>query len=347
VALHPSWLCPTTDDRERFIDMQHRLRTARLVTIACCGALMLSLAPRAGWPIVAFGGATVLIVVVGGARLERRRRPELWVFVSAVLNLQLTITACAVVAGGPRTGVSCLLAAPVLMVGARFSNRGLVIGAPISAVLVLAATVGVDPAYAVQHPESVIAPLALVIITGVYVSPLVASDVRHRANSTLDALTGLLNLRALEGRFAEVTEQATLNGQQVSVVAADIDHFKAINDEHGHAAGDLVLREIAHAFRQNLRTFELLYRIGGEEFLLLLPGASSSDAAQIAESLRQAVAKARPLGLALTCSFGVATAQGHIDAKTLTAQADAALYRAKGHGRNRVEFQNPAAAVAA
>ena len=196
-------------------------------------------------------------------------------FASAVLNLQLTITACAVLAGGPRTAMTCLLAAPVLMVGARFSRRGLVVGAPISAVLVLVATLGVHPGCCFHHPEAVIVPLALVIITAVYLGPLVASDMRHRTNSTLDALTGLLNLRALDGRFAEVAEQAALNGQPVSVVAADIDHFKAINDEHGHAAGDLVLREIADTFRQTLRTFELLYRIGGEEFLLLLPGASA------------------------------------------------------------------------
>ena len=200
---------------------------------------------------------------------------------------------------------------------------------------------------ALHHPEAVIVPLALVIITAVYLGPLVASDMRHRTNSTLDALTGLLNLRALDGRFAEVVEQAALNGQPVSVVAADVDHFKAINDEHGHAAGDLVLREIAYIFRQTLRTFELLYRIGGEESSCFCsPGASAGEAARIAESLREAVARARPLGRSLTCSFGAATAEGEIDAKTLTAQADAALYRAKHHGRNRVEVHHTMALAA-
>jgi diguanylate cyclase (GGDEF)-like protein len=131
------------------------------------------------------------------------------------------------------------------------------------------------------------------------------------------------------------------------VVAADVDYFKAINDEHGHAAGDLVLREIADAMRKSLRTFELLYRIGGEEFLLLLPGASGDDAARVAETLRKAVEAVYPLGVLLTCSFGVATARDNVDAKALTEQADAALYRAKRGGRNRVEFQPPAVAVAA
>jgi diguanylate cyclase (GGDEF)-like protein len=347
VSLHPSWLCPTASDRERFIDMQDRLRTARLVTIACGVALMASLFSNGGWLIPAFGSAMVLIVVLGGSRLERRRRPELWVFSSTVLNIQLMITFAAVLTGGPRTMIACLLAAPVLMVGSRFSNRGLAIGTPISAALVLVSTLAVDPAYVASHPDSVVVPLALVIIAAAYLSPLVASDVRHRASSTLDSLTGLLNVRALQARFAEVAEQAALNGQPVSVVALDIDRFKAINDEHGHAAGDRVLREIADALRQSMRTFELLYRIGGDEFLLLLPGAADADAARIAEGLRAAVARTRPLGLPLTCSFGVATAQLDIDVKTLTGQADAALYRAKRDGRNRVVSQERVAVAVA
>jgi diguanylate cyclase (GGDEF)-like protein len=347
VIPNPSWLCPTASDRERFLDMQNRVRVARLFTIVCGVGLIISLVPRAGWLILPVGSVMLLIVAVGGARLDRRRRPELWVFVSTVLNCQLVITVAVVLTGGPRTGLSCLLAAPVLMVGARFSSRGLLVGAPISIALVLAATVGVDPDYVWRNPESVMIPLALVITTAGYLIPLVASDVRHRANSTLDALTGLLNRRGLEARFAEVAEQAALNGQPVSVVAVDVDHFKEVNDEHGHACGDLALRGIADALRQSLRTFELLYRIGGDEFLLLLPGASGEDAARIAESLRQAVAGAHPLEVALTCSFGVATSQAGGDSNALASQADAALYRAKRDGRNRVELQHhsPATAV--
>jgi diguanylate cyclase (GGDEF)-like protein len=336
-----SWLCPTAAHRERFLDMQDRVRTARLLTIGCCLALTLVFLQRGGWPVVGLCGVMLMVVVAGSTRLERRRRPELWVFVSTVLNIQVLIAVGAVWLGGPRTAVSCLLAVPVLMVGARFSNRGLLIGAPISGLLVLATTVGVDPGYVWRHPASVGVPLTLVIITAAYLSPLVASDVRNRANSTLDALTGVLNLRALETRFAEVADQAAANGQPVSVVAADIDHFKQINDTHGHAAGDIVLREVAYALRHSLRTFELLYRIGGEEFLLLLPGATSQDAAQIAETMRRAVIEARPLDLPITCSFGVTTSQYSIDPKTLAGQADSALYDAKRAGRNRVQQYEP------
>jgi diguanylate cyclase (GGDEF)-like protein len=98
----------------------------------------------------------------------------------------------------------------------------------------------------------------LVLCAAAYVSPLVESDVRHRADSTLDQLTGLLNRRAFDLRFAEVSEQAALSAQPVSVVLADIDRFKTVNDEHGHGVGDAVLRDIAHVLRGSLRSFELL-----------------------------------------------------------------------------------------
>jgi diguanylate cyclase (GGDEF)-like protein len=342
-----SWLCPTADHRERFLDMQERVRTARLVTIICGVALMFIFSARGGWPIVAFGTSMLLVVLLGGMHLDRRARPELWVFFTTVLNIQLLLTVAAVLTGGPRTPLPCLLAGPVLMVGARFSNRGLIVGAPISAILVLVSTVGVDPTFAARHVEAVAVPLLLVLITAAYVSPMVTSDLRHRADSTLDPLTGLLNRRSLTMRLEEVSEQAAVNSQPVSVVALDVDRFKAINDEHGHEAGDVALREIADALRGELRTFELLYRVGGDEFILLLPGASLDDATQLAEKLREAVARAQPIGETVTCSCGVATALGRTDAKALMRRADAALYRAKHRGRNRVEADEHFGAAAA
>ena len=333
-----SWLCPTPNHRERFLDMQERLRTARVVTLAALSATAVVVGATGGWPMLVAAAVAVIAVAIGGARLERRRRPELWVFVSTILVLQLVLALGAALSGGPRSLAPNLLAIPVLMVAARFSNRGLVVGAPVSALLVLAVTLGIDPSYVVAHPASLLVPLTLALCAAVYVSPLVASDVRHRADSTLDQLTGLLNRRALELRFAEIAEQAALTEQPVSVVLADLDHFKSINDEHGHGVGDAVLRDVAYAMRRSLRTFELLYRLGGEEFALLLPGAAEDDAARIAESLRAAIEELETAGLHVTCSFGVATARGErIALDSLVAHADAALYTAKRGGRNRVE----------
>jgi diguanylate cyclase (GGDEF)-like protein len=345
---HGSWLCPTLDHRERFLEMHARLRAARLLTIAIGGVLMITVLPHASWILSVLFFAMLAVVAIGGSGLHRRRRPELWVFGSAVLNLQLVLAAFATITGGPRTSATCLLAIPVIMMAARFNNRGLVVGAPISAALIVAVTVGVDPRYVIDNPESVGVPLTLVACIVAYISPLVTSDVRHRAASTLDELTGLLNRRGLQARFVEVAQQAALTRSPVSLVSIDIDHFKLVNDEHGHAVGDAVLQHIASTLRQELRSFELLYRIGGEEFLLLLPGSDQQMATQIAATLRAAVEGLRPSDLLVTCSFGVATAYGDAIAfAPLMKAVDGALYDAKRLGRNRVEPHAPVLSTAA
>jgi diguanylate cyclase (GGDEF)-like protein len=152
----------------------------------------------------------------------------------------------------------------------------------------------------------------------------------------------MLNRRALEQRLQELTAQATVTGQPVAVIAADLDHFKRINDEQGHSEGDAVLVDTAYRIRKALRAFDLAYRIGGEEFLVLLPGATTADAAAIAETLRAAVADSGRV----TISCGVASADGKgLDRTRLLADADEALYAAKARGRDQVVTARAAAAV--
>ncbi len=123
------------------------------------------------------------------------------------------------------------------------------------------------------------------------------------------------------------------------MIVTDIDHFKAINDSFGHAAGDAVLKDVAYALRKALRAFDLVYRIGGEEFVVLLPGAEVEAATRLAEELR-AVVSSTTLGDGhdVTMSFGVsATRPGAAwDYVSQFAFADAELYRAKAEGRDRV-----------
>jgi diguanylate cyclase (GGDEF)-like protein len=116
----------------------------------------------------------------------------------------------------------------------------------------------------------------------------------------LDPLTGLLNRASLDSREVEIEQQARLTGGSVSLVLVDVDGFKRINDTYGHERGDAVLRDTAYEIRKSLRSFELVYRIGGEEFLVMLPGVDLTDAVQIAERLRGSVAAARPGELELT-----------------------------------------------
>ena len=132
--------------------MQERVGRARLVTMVTAVVAIVTCSGPVGWELPVCGGVMLAIVVLGGLRIEHRRKPELWVFVTTVLNIQLWVALAAIAMGGPRTAFPCVLVAPVLMVGTRFSRRGIAVGAPISFVLVLVCTVAVDPGYVAAAP---------------------------------------------------------------------------------------------------------------------------------------------------------------------------------------------------
>lgn len=160
---------------------------------------------------------------------------------------------------------------------------------------------------------------------------------QERAAGVLDSLTRLYNRGVFEAALAREEARSLRLEQPLALVMADIDHFKAVNDTFGHPAGDEVLRELAAMLRRGSRAMDMPARLGGEEFGLLLPGASLDEAAQLAERLRTEVgdhAFAR-VGR-LTISLGVAQYLG--EGHDLVADADEALYRAKQNGRNRVEI---------
>lgn len=143
--------------------------------------------------------------------------------------------------------------------------------------------------------------------------------------------------KPLQTRFAELHEQARLTMASVCVVICDLDYFKPVNDSYGHDRGDSVLRDAAYAMRQSLRSFELIYRMGGEEFMIVLPDADLDEGLEVSERLRLAVEQCRPGGLDITASFGVSAAHGGgVDYESLTKEADRALYEAKRSGRNAV-----------
>ena len=156
----------------------------------------------------------------------------------------------------------------------------------------------------------------------------------------IDGLTGLANRRAAADALHAEAARAERLETPLSVVLADLDGFKDVNDVHGHAVGDAVLRVFAEVLRETLRESDVAGRWGGEEFLLLLPGADEEGAAQLAERVRVALA-ARDIpgvvGLRVTASFGVAEYAGETNTEQLVAAADSALYAAKRAGKNRVE----------
>jgi two-component system, cell cycle response regulator len=157
-----------------------------------------------------------------------------------------------------------------------------------------------------------------------------------------DPLTGLYNRRYLETHLSHLIEHYVNRGKALSVISVDVDFFKAINDTHGHDAGDKVLQELSIRLKANTRSVDLCCRVGGEEFIMVLPNTATELSSRIAERLRRAVAsKSFDCGLPqlvpVTVSVGVATLQGAEDSlERLLKRADQALYAAKRDGRNRV-----------
>jgi diguanylate cyclase (GGDEF)-like protein len=184
-------------------------------------------------------------------------------------------------------------------------------------------------------------PLALLGAVTLVGTVVGQSAVEHRGAAVVDQLTGVLNRAALNARTPELGHQAAQRGHPVSLILGDLDRFKAINDEHGHAAGDAVLREIAYRLRKQVRAFDSIYRYGGEEFVILLPGIDGWGAFEVAERLCESV-RAEPVeGLPVTMSLGVAVI-GEGEAWSfdrLFDEADRALYDAKRGGRDRVAQQ--------
>jgi diguanylate cyclase (GGDEF)-like protein len=169
-----------------------------------------------------------------------------------------------------------------------------------------------------------------------------AAQLHHQANH--DALTGLLNRQGVMTHAALELARTQRTGQPLGAALLDLDHFKQVNDRYGHAAGDTVLAQVAAHLRAAVRPYDLVGRWGGEEFLLLLPGAPEEVVYTVAERVRAQVAAAElsiPDGgtVAIHVSIGVtSTADGAVTLEDLVAVADQALYVAKGAGRNRVSF---------
>lgn len=165
---------------------------------------------------------------------------------------------------------------------------------------------------------------------------------RARAEAEVDPLTGSLNRRAIERHLDEAFADARAGGASLSVMMLDLDHFKQVNDRHGHLVGDACLMQLVRSARAELRADDALGRWGGEEFIVIARGLDPRAARGLADAIRSRVARECRVGegdeaVAVTATIGLAVlAQRHADARTLVDEADAALYAGKRHGRNRV-----------
>ena len=166
----------------------------------------------------------------------------------------------------------------------------------------------------------------------------------HRALQTarIDPLTGVRNRATMDSAIHREIELARRHDTPLSVILLDIDHFNQINDQYGHLSGDQALKSIAQCADRTIRESDMIFRYGGEEFLVLLSGTDSDGAGQLAERIRENVERLNPhihKSMNLTVSLGVAGMRNGDDSGALFKRADTALYKAKQQGRNRVVMQ--------
>lgn len=175
---------------------------------------------------------------------------------------------------------------------------------------------------------------------------IVVDELELRMLARTDALTGAMSRRAFRDEAGRAFDLAARHGHEISLLALDLDHFKSVNDTYGHVMGDAVLSRTVAASMRELRSSDLIARIGGEEFVAMLPHAGGQAALEVAERLRRAIAaetyRAGGATFQVSASIGVATrTRAAPDVDTLLREADAALYIAKRKGRNRCEVARP------
>jgi diguanylate cyclase (GGDEF)-like protein len=282
-------------------------------------------------PVFVVLGIVVALLAVG-PRLPRR--------VLALLGpLGVALTAYALATTPGPTDAAVLYALPVLWTTLFFGRRGAIVA--IGCVGVAHATALLALPAAVSYPGRWVD--VMVSVSGV---ALVVELLEHRNQVLLrrlageartDALTGLLNRRGFDERAATALAHASRDATPIALVAFDIDHFKSVNDEWGHDAGDQVLARLGELLTSHARDVDVVARQGGEEFAALLPDSDRDGATAFAERIRSALASTRFPGFpTVRLSAGIAAEAGPADLRELLQRADAALYEAKRAGRDRV-----------
>jgi diguanylate cyclase (GGDEF)-like protein len=322
---------------ERLVDMEARLGRYRRRAFAVLAVALIASGPWIGfWFLIPLALALIVSTfadhMVRANRQAQRWAAAGWAASGVMIAVSVALT------GEAESPAVMWLALPAVTLGTRFELRGVIYGVIYLLGLLVLCTLVIDTQTVLDRPDHLIFPVALVIATAIFSGASQASDREHRRVAVLDPLTGLLNRAALLARFEEL-EQLAGHGEHASLgmLVADLDHFKRINDGYGHPAGDAVLKDVAYAMRKVLRAYDLVYRVGGEEFVVLLPGADLQRTMEVGERLRAAVADQTTGEIAVTMSLGAAAAcGGGVRFAELYSAADAALYTAKRGGRNRV-----------
>ena len=354
----------TTDKRQRI-----RLAMSGLAALlmVCCLVVMNSVA-AAGlastsevrvWTACSVLGLIAVYAAIRSGWSRRFKDPALTL---AQILYAITCCAAAFVIAGPARGVTLPILAIILMFGIFGLTTRQMLGVLVYSLVAFGVASGVvaardEPDYPPVVAAAYVGMVVVVLLSSTFLTTRVQSTREHlrrqkaelaqaleqiRQLATHDDLTGLLNRRAMLDRMQLEQRRSLRSGSPLLIAQLDIDHFKAVNDTHGHAAGDLVLQSFADTVRRNVRDTDVLARWGGEEFVLLLCDTPAADAVTLMERLRQAVqAMQVPVPqsggpITVTVSIGLAR---HTPADPLAGtleRADRALYAAKAGGRNRV-----------
>ena len=311
------------------------------------------------WTVCSVLGLIVVYAAIRSGWSRRFKDPAL-----TLAQILYAITCCvaAFVIAGPARGVTLPILAIILMFGIFGLTTRQMLGVLVYSLVAFGVASGVvaardEPDYPPVVAAAYVGMVVVVLLSSTFLTTRVQSTREHlrrqkaelaqaleqiRQLATHDDLTGLLNRRAMLDRMQLEQRRSLRSGSPLLIAQLDIDHFKAVNDTHGHAAGDLVLQSFADTVRRNVRDTDVLARWGGEEFVLLLCDTPAADAVTLMERLRQAVqAMQVPVAqggqpITVTVSIGLAR---HTPADPLAGtleRADRALYAAKAGGRNRV-----------
>ena len=354
----------TTDKRQRI-----RLAMSGLAALlmVCCLVVMNSVA-AAGlastaevrvWTACSVLGLIAVYAAIRSGWSRRFKDPALTL---AQILYAITCCAAAFVIAGPARGVTLPILAIILMFGIFGLTTRQMLGVLVYSLVAFGVASGVvaardEPDYPTVVAAAYVGMVVVVLLSSTFLTTRVQSTREHlrrqkaelaqaleqiRQLATHDDLTGLLNRRAMLDRMQLEQRRSLRSGSPLLIAQLDIDHFKVVNDTHGHATGDLVLQSFADTVRRNVRDTDVLARWGGEEFVLLLCDTPAADAVALMERLRQAVqAMQVPVAqggqpITVTVSIGLAR---HTPADPLAGtleRADRALYAAKAGGRNRV-----------
>ena len=308
------------------------------------------------WAALSVGGLAVITLLIRTGWSERLRDPSL-----TLVQMAWTITSGAVayVLAGEGRGVVPSMLAMILFFGALGLSPRQVVGIGLYAMAAFSVAVVVSPRFygtTFDVMDGAYAAMILIVLAGCMVVNLRVQQMRqrldrqrvalaealaeNRALAMRDELTGLYNRRAMV-ELIQLECRRRRRGQGTLLFAMiDVDHFKRVNDHHGHAMGDHVLRVFADALRANVRETDVLARWGGDEFLLLLSDIEPRSAQTLLERTREAIAALpvpnAPPGLRLSMSAGLALHLPHSSPQETLERADQALYAAKDQGRNRV-----------